>query len=109
MSSSENSTNPNRRQIEILVVASNPADVLLTEMAFKKAGLKGGFQSVSDGEEALSYVRKEGRYANVTTPDLIFMDLSLPKNQWPRCLTGDQIDASSDAYSNCSCFWDGRP
>lgn len=67
------------RQIEILVVESNPAEIFLTEMAFKKAGLTSGFRSVSDGEDALCYVRKEGRYADVPTPDLIFLDLSLPK------------------------------
>ena len=68
-----------RKQIEILVVESSPADTLLTEVAFKAAGLTSGFRSVSDGEDALAYVRKEGKYANVATPDLIFLDLSLPK------------------------------
>jgi chemotaxis family two-component system response regulator Rcp1 len=68
-----------RRQIEILVVESDPADTTLTEIAFKKAGLTSGFFSVSDGEDALAYVHKEGRYASVATPDLIFLDLSLPK------------------------------
>ena len=67
-----------RKQIEILVVESNPADMNLTEIAFKAAGLTSGFRSVSDGEDALSYVHKEGRYADVPTPDLIFLDLSLP-------------------------------
>ncbi len=68
-----------RRQIEILVVESNPADTNLTEIAFKRAGLTSGFRSVSDGEDALAYVHKEGKYARVATPDLIFLDLSLPK------------------------------
>src|SRR4051795_6238438 len=68
-----------RKQIEILVVESSPADTNLTELAFKAAGLTSGFRSVSDGEDALAYVRKEGIYANVATPDLIFLDLSLPK------------------------------
>jgi chemotaxis family two-component system response regulator Rcp1 len=68
-----------RKQIEILVVESNPADSVLTEVAFKAAGLTSGFRSVSDGEDALAYVRKEGKYQGVTTPDLIFLDLSLPK------------------------------
>ncbi len=68
-----------RKQIEILVVEANPADTLLTEMAFKAAGLTSGFRSVSDGQDALAYVHKEGKYANVPTPDLIFLDLSLPK------------------------------
>jgi chemotaxis family two-component system response regulator Rcp1 len=68
-----------RKQIEILVVESNPADTLLTEMAFKAAGLTSGFRSVSDGQDALAYVHKKGKYENVPTPDLIFLDLSLPK------------------------------
>ena len=67
------------KQIEILVVESNPADTHLTEIAFKAAGLTSGFYSVSDGEDALAYVHKEGKYANVATPDLIFLDLSLPR------------------------------
>jgi len=68
-----------RKQIEILVVESNPADTTLTEIAFKAAGLTSGFRSVSDGEDALAYVHKQGKYVNVTTPDLIFLDLSLPR------------------------------
>src|SRR5579883_2864135 len=67
-----------RKQIEILVVESNPADTRLTELAFKAAGLTSGFRSVSDGQDALAYVRKEGIYKDVATPDLIFLDLSLP-------------------------------
>ena len=67
-----------RKQIEILVVEGSPADTRLTEMAFKAAGLTSGFRSVCDGADALAYVRKEGKYANVATPDLIFLDLSLP-------------------------------
>lgn len=70
---------PARKQIEILVVESSPADTHLTEKAFKAAGLTSGFRSVSDGEDALAYVHKRGRHANATTPDLIFLDLSLPK------------------------------
>jgi two-component system, chemotaxis family, response regulator Rcp1 len=68
-----------RKQIEILVVESNPADVRLTELAFKSAGLTSGFRTVSDGEDALAYVHKKGNYVNVATPDLIFLDLSLPR------------------------------
>jgi CheY-like chemotaxis protein len=67
------------KQIEILVVESNPADVRLTLEAFKEAGLTSGLRSVRDGEDALLYVRGEGQYKNVPIPDLIFLDLSLPK------------------------------
>jgi chemotaxis family two-component system response regulator Rcp1 len=68
-----------RRSIEILVVESNPADTILTEWAFRSAGLTSGFHSVSEGADALAYVHKEGKYANAVSPDLIFLDLSHPK------------------------------
>src|SRR4051794_38716626 len=68
-----------QRQIEILVVESSPADTLLTQLAFKAAGLTSGFRSVTDGEDALDYVHKVGKYVGVPTPDLIFLDLSLPR------------------------------
>jgi CheY-like chemotaxis protein len=67
-----------RRQIDILVVESNPAETFLTSEAFKAAGLTSGFTSVSSGEDALSYVHKQGAYADAKTPDVIFLDLSLP-------------------------------
>jgi chemotaxis family two-component system response regulator Rcp1 len=70
---------PLRKQIEILVVESNPADTALTEIALRAAGLTSGFRSVSDGEDALAYVRKQGKFANVPTPDLILLDIALPK------------------------------
>jgi CheY-like chemotaxis protein len=60
-------------------VESNPADTRLTEVAFKAAGLTSGFRSVTSGEDALAYVHHEGKYANAAVPDLIFLDLSLPK------------------------------
>jgi chemotaxis family two-component system response regulator Rcp1 len=68
-----------RKQINILVVEGNPADMRLTEEAFREAGLTSGFRSVTDGEDALDYVHKVGKYVGVATPDVIFLDLSLPK------------------------------
>jgi chemotaxis family two-component system response regulator Rcp1 len=67
------------RQLEILVVQSNPADTLLTVEAFKVAGLNRGLRCVTDGEDALMYVRRKGKYADVGIPDLIFLDLSQPR------------------------------
>src|ERR1700692_1184367 len=67
------------RQIEILVVQGNPDETLLTVEAFHAAGLKTGLSCVTEGEDALSYVRGEGKYADVPTPDLIFLDLSQPR------------------------------
>lgn len=68
-----------RRQIELLVVQSNPADTLLTVEAFKAAGVTSGLRCVEDGEDALNYVRRTGKYSNVRIPDLIFLDLSQPR------------------------------
>jgi two-component system, chemotaxis family, response regulator Rcp1 len=67
------------RQIEILVVQGNPDETLLTVEAFHAAGLTTGLSCVTEGEDALSYVRGEGKYADVPTPDLIFLDLSQPR------------------------------
>jgi CheY-like chemotaxis protein len=67
------------RRFEILIVESNPADTLLTVAAFKAAGMKSGLRVVTDGEDALNYVRRHGKYAKAPTPDLIFLDLSHPK------------------------------
>lgn len=67
------------RQINVLIVQSNPADSLLTIEAFKAAGLTEGLHCVSDGEDALTYVLRKGRYARLPLPDLIFLDLSQPR------------------------------
>jgi two-component system, chemotaxis family, response regulator Rcp1 len=67
------------RQIEILVVQSNPADTMMTIEAFRAAGVTEGLQCVTDGDDALMYLHREGQYANVRIPDLIFLDLSQPR------------------------------
>jgi predicted O-methyltransferase YrrM len=73
-----------RKQIEILVVESNPADTYLTVEGFKAAGLTSGLRCVTDGDDALMYVRGEGKYAGVPIPDLIFLDLSHARYATPR-------------------------
>ena len=79
MLNSSRAASASPRQIEVLVVQSNPADTLLTVEAFHAAGLTTGLSCVTEGEDALNYVRGEGKYANVPTPDLIFLDLSQPR------------------------------
>jgi len=70
---------PRPRDFEVLVVQSNPVDTLLTVEAFKSAGMTNGLRCVTDGEDALAYVRREGQHAKARIPDLIFLDLSQPK------------------------------
>jgi chemotaxis family two-component system response regulator Rcp1 len=67
------------RQVEILVVESSPADTRLMHEALRAAGLEGEMRTVTDGEDALLYVRGQGKYKGMPLPDLIFLDLSLPK------------------------------
>lgn len=67
------------RPVEILLVEDNPADVRLTEENFKESKLKNHLHVVNDGVEAMAYLRGEGNYANAVRPDLILLDLNLPK------------------------------
>jgi len=67
------------RHLDILVVESDPGEFYLTEMAFRKAGFKSDLHCVKDGEDALMYVRREGKYTEAPLPDIIFLDLTLPK------------------------------
>jgi CheY-like chemotaxis protein len=67
-----------RKQIEVLLVQGNPVDAFLTIEAFKVSGLTDGLRVVTEGKDALQYMRREGPYCNVRTPDLIFLDLSQP-------------------------------
>ncbi|MBI5903222.1 MAG: response regulator [Deltaproteobacteria bacterium] len=67
------------RLIEILMVEDNPADVRLTVEAFKDAKVLNHLNVVHDGEEAMEYLRHGGKYADAPRPDLILLDLNLPK------------------------------
>jgi CheY-like chemotaxis protein len=66
------------KQIQVLLVQSNPADSLMTLQAFKAVGLTQGLHCVTEGEDALAYVLRKAPYANVGLPDMIFLDLSQP-------------------------------
>jgi two-component system, chemotaxis family, response regulator Rcp1 len=68
-----------RQRLEVLIVENDPATARLTKEAFKEAGLIDTIVSVADGDEALSYLRREAGYANQPQPELIFLDLHLPR------------------------------
>ncbi len=67
------------RTIEILLVEDNPADVRLTVEALKDGKINNTLYPVKDGVEALAFLRREGEYADATRPDIILLDLNLPK------------------------------
>ena len=64
---------------EILLIEDNPGDARLTREALHEAGVKAHLSVVSDGVEAMSYLRKEGKYVEKGRPDIILLDLNMPK------------------------------
>jgi chemotaxis family two-component system response regulator Rcp1 len=73
-------TDKNRpKPIDILLVEDNPGDVRLTREALKEGKVINKLNVVGDGIEALAYLRHEGRFAKLPHPDLILLDLNLPK------------------------------
>ncbi len=67
------------RPVEILLVEDNPADVRLAVESLKEGKVCNILHIVEDGEEAIFFLRKKGKYADKPRPDLIFLDLHLPK------------------------------
>ena len=65
--------------IEILLVEDDPGDVLMTQEAFQDYKIANRLSVVSNGEDAIAYMRKQGRFADVATPDLVLLDLNLPR------------------------------
>ena len=68
-----------RMPIEVLLVEDNPGDVRLTQEAFRDSGKPVRLHLASDGIEAMAFLRREGAYADTPRPDLILLDLNLPK------------------------------
>jgi CheY-like chemotaxis protein len=67
------------RPVEILLVEDNPGDADLARVALKKSKIHNTLNVVEDGESAMAYLRQEGPYANATRPDLVLLDLNLPR------------------------------
>ncbi len=65
--------------IEILLVEDNPGDVRLTREALKEGKVLNHLSVAQDGIEAMAFLRREGKYANEVHPDIILLDLNLPK------------------------------
>ena len=67
------------RSFEVLLVEDNPGDAQLTKIALEEGKVRIDLNVVEDGVEALLYLRRIGKYATATQPDLILLDLNLPK------------------------------
>jgi CheY-like chemotaxis protein len=67
------------RQIEVLLVEDDPGDVLMTREAFEDYKLTNQLHVVQDGADAMAFLRREGEYADAPRPDLVLLDLNLPR------------------------------
>jgi two-component system, chemotaxis family, response regulator Rcp1 len=67
------------KPVDILLVEDNPGDVRLTQEAFREARMPININVAMDGEEAIAYLRRQGPYQFATRPDLILLDLNIPK------------------------------
>ncbi|HET9892651.1 MAG TPA: response regulator [Mycobacterium sp.] len=72
-------TTPEGRAIDILLVEDDPGDELITREAFEHNKLKNRLHVAHDGEEGLNYLYRRGEFADAPRPDLILLDLNLPK------------------------------
>ena len=80
------------RLVQILLVEDNPEEVLLTEETLKDAKVANIVHVVTDGEQALQFVRREGAFAASPRPDLILLDLNLPRKDGRQVLTELKAD-----------------
>jgi len=67
------------KEIHILLVEDNEGDIVLTLEALKEAKINNTIDVVRDGEKAMQFLRKEGEFVGVSTPDLVLLDINLPK------------------------------
>lgn len=80
------------KAIDILLAEDNIGDIRLTEEAIKESKLKINLHVVMNGEEAMKYLRKEGKYENEPRPDLIVLDLNMPKKDGRQTLAEIKSD-----------------
>lgn len=80
------------QQVEILLVEDNLADVLMTRSAFEDFKLTNTLHVVEDGVEALEYLHGEGKFAGSPHPDLIMLDLNLPRKNGREVLAEIKTD-----------------
>lgn len=80
------------RPIEILLVEDNPGDARLTREALSEGKVHNNLHHARDGVEAIAFLRREGAFANAPTPDIILLDLNLPKKDGREVLSDLKAD-----------------
>lgn len=80
------------RPVEILLVEDNPGDVRLTQEVFKEGKVRNLLNVVLNGEEAMAFLHQKGRFANAPRPDIILLDLNLPRKDGREVLAEIKAD-----------------
>jgi CheY-like chemotaxis protein len=80
------------QSVDILLIEDNPGDVRLIQEALQDGKLLNRVATVTDGQKALAYLRKEGSYAQATRPDLILLDLNIPRKDGREVLAEIKAD-----------------
>ncbi|RAM50932.1 response regulator [Mastigocladus laminosus UU774] len=78
--------------IEILLIEDNPGDVELTKIALEDSKISVNLNVVEDGVEAIAFLRREGKYTQVPHPDIVLLDLNLPKKDGREVLAEIKAD-----------------
>ncbi len=81
------------KPINILLVEDSLADIRLTQEVFKEGKINNILNVVMDGEEALLYLRKSGKFKSMETPDLVLLDLNIPKKDGRQVLAEIKADS----------------
>jgi CheY-like chemotaxis protein len=87
------SVQPDSHPAEVLLVEDNPGDVVLTREALRDSGLPLRLSVASDGEAALARLRRQGAFAGERLPDLVLLDLNLPRLSGREVLAAVKADA----------------
>ena len=82
------------KRVDILLVEDNPTDVHLTREALKNGKVRSKLYVARDGTEAMAFLRREGKYADAPRPDLILLDLKLPRRNGREVLAEIKADDS---------------
>jgi chemotaxis family two-component system response regulator Rcp1 len=80
------------RPVEILLVEDNPGDVRLTREALREGKVRNRLSVATDGAEAIAFLRRQGEFADATRPDLILLDLNLPRKDGREVLAEIKAD-----------------
>lgn len=87
-----NPPNNSARVVDILLVEDTPSDVRLTQEALKDAKVLNTLHVVGDGVEAMDFLNRRGKYADVPRPDMILLDLNLPRKDGREVLAEIKAD-----------------